>query len=309
MSILVPGSKLKYTPGPLLLVLMSTLLLPVYADETILNPGFEANSSPPPTNWCASCLTSASSIETTDPPEGKNFYSMGQSASNQFIQQDNDFASPATLTTFAFYFRLDQLNAGDGNGFQVRLTVSWFSNPDPSFANLDTNIELACHAGTFITCPADDNATLRHRIRPNSGYNTTSSVWLRTAWTDFYNQENTYFIAQNPSNGIDRLDIITIETKYGARSHFDFVAFNEGPVTPGEVEPPPAPVSPYGENPAYFPCCNPVGPSALQGARLEAPDVDSIPFIYLFLILFALTLGPYLFFGKRRKSRQYEIAL
>ncbi len=79
-------------------------------------------------------------------------------------------------------------------------------------------------------------------------------------------------------------------------------------ISPEEAAPPPGP-SPYGYNPPYFPCCTQVGPTALQGASLRAPNVDSLPFIYLFLILFMLTLGPYLIVGKRRKSRQYEIAL
>lgn len=79
-------------------------------------------------------------------------------------------------------------------------------------------------------------------------------------------------------------------------------------VSPEDVPPPPGP-SPYGYNPPYFPCCTQVGPAALQGASLRAPNVDSLPFVYLFLILFAVTLGPYLIFGRRRKTRQYEIAL
>lgn len=73
-------------------------------------------------------------------------------------------------------------------------------------------------------------------------------------------------------------------------------------------------VSPYGSNPATYPCCTPVTSGNLQGSALNTPDVTAFPLQVLFLILLLLTLGSYLIVrAATRKTgpspRQYEIAL
>jgi hypothetical protein len=70
--------------------------------------------------------------------------------------------------------------------------------------------------------------------------------------------------------------------------------------------------SPYGPNPPVYPCCNPVTTPALQGSYLRAPDVDSLPLIWLFFLLLIVTLGTYLIVQatkKQKNPRQYEIAV
>lgn len=73
---------------------------------------------------------------------------------------------------------------------------------------------------------------------------------------------------------------------------------------------PPFGPSPYGPNPPYYPCCNPVTQNALYGSYIRAPDVDPAPLIWLFVVLFSLTIGFYLIVRATKKgerSRQYEI--
>lgn len=70
--------------------------------------------------------------------------------------------------------------------------------------------------------------------------------------------------------------------------------------------------SPYGNNPVSYPCCNPVTAQALSGASLRAPDVDSLPLIWLFILLLIVTLGSYVVVRSRQKrppAKQYELGI
>jgi hypothetical protein len=70
--------------------------------------------------------------------------------------------------------------------------------------------------------------------------------------------------------------------------------------------------SPYGNNPILYPCCAPVTAQALQGASLRAPDVDSLPLIWLFILLLIVTLGSYVVVRSRQKrpaAKQYELGI
>ncbi len=222
------------------------------------------------------------------------------------IQQKKISNSPAGDTpSFTFSFRVNTL--GGSGTYRAVVLISWCEDTGGScLTEDDTLIEVACSS----TCSA--NGTRTHDISVPGSFNVISQGWNKVTYSNFYDQENTYFKGQGvgPLNEFFSVGLRTWGT---TQVDYDYVQFGAIQlVTPDQTVT--TSPSPYGYNPIVYPCnnfpaCGQVTSPALQGAALRAPNVDSLPFIYLFIVLFLLTLGPYLIFRRERKTRQYDIRL
>lgn len=290
MSIPLPGSKLKYTP--LLLILLLAFTPVAHADFTVAylergestgENGYGAGIRGGGACFVASTTARVTTVTFTvrvfsGNPAGTMFARVYKATGNPALNGADGDCSGNQLLGTSDSINLDQLT-----GSMQNFTFTFSGTQQATVRNGQVHIiavffdqsggTVGTRTGTGTGVPPKDDQ--HYVFSPDDG----------TTW----NTGQPGCDQAIPSNGV--CEVYTLNG-----------------VSPEDVPPPPGP-SPYGYNPPYFPCCTQVGPAALQGASLRAPNVDSLPFVYLFLIIFALTLGPYLIVGKRRKTRQYEIAL